>query len=312
MWVKNVRADNQEVLALIRKLDAYQATLYPAESNHLDDTSTLMQDNVDMLGVWVRNEEQQDALAGIGAVKYLDGYAEIKRMYVSRDYRKMGIARHLLQQLEHLAAARSLPLVRLETGIRQDAAIGLYRKAGFVPIPPFGDYPEDPLSVHMEKSVPAVNTALHITPFEDAYRNQVIYLWQACGLTVPWNDPEKDIRRKLDHSPELFFLALLDGRVVGTCMAGYDGHRGWFYYLGVLPEFRRLGIAGKLIRHGESCLTAIGCPKINLMVRKTNTKVVGFYKSAAYTDDPVTVLSKRLIPDIEDKNTEREETGYRQ
>ncbi|MCG8619020.1 MAG: GNAT family acetyltransferase [Desulfobacterales bacterium] len=307
MRVKKVRADQEEVKALILKLDAYQAELYPAESNHLDDTSTLLQDNVDMIGVMVpvedrqkdQQEKRQDALAGIGAVKYLDGYAEIKRMYVSENHRKKGIARYLLQQLEYLAAARSLSIVRLETGIHQGAAIDLYKRAGFSNIPPFGAYSEDPLSVFMEKAIPPVKTDLRISSFAEGYRSQVIDLWQTCGLTVPWNDPDRDIQRKLDHSPDLFFLALLGDRVIGTCMAGYDGHRGWFYYLGVLPEFRRLGIAGEMIRHGEFCLTKMGCPKINLMVRQTNTKVIGFYKSEGYTDDPVSVLSKRLIPDTD-------------
>ena len=174
MWVKKVRADQEDVKALIRKLDAYQAELYPAESNHLDDPSILLQDNVDMIGVLVPGENRQDALAGIGAVKYLDGYAEIKRMYVSEDHRKMGIARLLLQQLEYLAAARSRSIVRLETGIHQTAAIGLYKRAGFTAIPPFGAYFEDPLSVFMEKAIPPVKTALHISSFAEGYSDDPV------------------------------------------------------------------------------------------------------------------------------------------
>lgn len=193
--------------------------------------------------------------------------------------------------------ARHLPLIRLETGIHQKAAIGLYRAAGFEITGPFGDYPDDPLSVFMEKRLADFSSVLSISPYTPQDHDQVIALWQACGLTVPWNDPDRDIQRKLANSPELFFLARLQKLVIGTCMAGYDGHRGWFYYLGVAPEFRKTKVAGELIRHGESALTALGCPKINLMVRQTNTGVIRFYNKNGYADDPVVVLSKRLITD---------------
>jgi ribosomal protein S18 acetylase RimI-like enzyme len=80
-------------------------------------------------------------------------------------------------------------------------------------------------------------------------------------------------------------------------MAGYDGHRGWIYYLAVKPEFQKQGIASKLIREAESRLLKIGCPKINLMVRKSNEDVISFYRRIGYKDDPVVVLSKKLYQD---------------
>lgn len=305
MQITRVNADHPRVLGFISELDAYQAGLYPAESNHLDDTATLCGENVVMLGAWEDGTDPSDPdansggkrLAGIGAIKFFNGYGELKRMYVPKGHRKKGIAGHLLVRLEHLAMGRGLTRVRLETGIHQKAAISLYEKAGYATVPPFGDYREDPLSVFMEKDLPPLGEVLEISPFAETCRGQVVDLWEVCGLTVPSNAPDRDIQRKLDHSPELFFLARIGNRVIGTCMAGYDGHRGWFYYLGVLPEFRKMGVASQMIRHGESRLKAIGCPKINLMVRHSNTKVIGFYKSAGYTDDPVAVLSKRLIQD---------------
>ncbi|MEH0022060.1 MAG: GNAT family acetyltransferase [Desulfobacter sp.] len=290
--IEQVSPDAPDVLALIRSLDTYQESLYPSESNHLDGLDTLMQPNVIMMGA-----REGNVLAGIGAVKVMDGYGEIKRMYIPDEHRKKGLGGILLKTLEHLAVARGCACVRLETGIHQAAALALYRKAGFVDIPAFADYPDDPLSVFMEKTLPGLDDLLNIVPYTDKYRYQVIRLWEACGLTVPWNDPGMDIQRKIDDSPDLFFIALIDDRVIGSCMAGYDGHRGWFYYLGVSPEFRRNGIAERMIRHGEERLMARGCPKINLMVRKTNRDVIGFYKSTGYDDDPVVVLSKRLTPE---------------
>lgn len=292
--VEQVTPDAEDVRNLIAALDTYQESLYPPESNHLDGIDTLMRDNVVMIGV-----RDNNALAGIGAVKFMEGYAEIKRMYISETHRRKGIAGIILRALEHLALSRDLPVARLETGIHQAAAISFYREAGFMETHPFGDYKEDPLSVFMKKKLPSLEEALSISTYTDQYKNRVIDLWNRCGLTVPWNDPQKDIQRKLDDSPDLFYLALLDDQVIGSCMAGYDGHRGWFYYLGVAPEFRKKGVAGQLVKHGEKLLGQLGCPKINLMVRKSNTGVIQFYKTAGYGDDPVLVLSKRLESDTE-------------
>ena len=80
-------------------------------------------------------------------------------------------------------------------------------------------------------------------------------------------------------------------------MAGYDGHRGWIYYLAVAPELRRRGIAAKLVEISEAELVKLGCPKIDLMVRNTNQAVIEFYQAIGYGEDPVVVLSKRLIED---------------
>lgn len=125
----------------------------------------------------------------------------------------------------------------------------------------------------------------------------VIHLWQQCGLIVPWNNPHADIARKCDDTPELFFVGSMGSRIVASCMAGFDGHRGWIYYLAVDESLRRQGIGRKLVRHAETELLDRGCPKINLMVRNTNQSVIDCYQSLGYGTDPVVVLSKRLIED---------------
>jgi ribosomal protein S18 acetylase RimI-like enzyme len=134
-----------------------------------------------------------------------------------------------------------------------------------------------------------------------AYRDEdeagVIELWRRCGLIRPWNDPRADIRRKIADSRELFFVGEQDGMPVASCMAGYDGHRGWIYYLAVAPELRRRGIAARLVAIAEAELRRLGCPKIDLMVRDTNPEVIAFYRALGYGDDPVVVMSKRLIDD---------------
>ncbi len=125
----------------------------------------------------------------------------------------------------------------------------------------------------------------------------VIGLWQDCGLIVPWNNPEADIARKVKDSPELFFVAESSDELISSCMAGFDGHRGWIYFLAVKKQYRQRGIATKMVNHAESALLAVGCPKLELMVRDSNDEVKSFYQKNAYQKEPVVVLSKRLIED---------------
>jgi ribosomal protein S18 acetylase RimI-like enzyme len=138
---------------------------------------------------------------------------------------------------------------------------------------------------------------MEIRPFELADEQAVVTLWQRCDLTRPWNDPHKDIRRKLRVNPELFLVGVLDGQVVGTVMVGYDGHRGWINYLGVLPEHRRQGCARLLMEEAERRLRALGCPKINLQVRNVNRAAVEFYRRIGFVLDDVLSMGKRLEKD---------------
>ena len=136
-----------------------------------------------------------------------------------------------------------------------------------------------------------------IRPYRDDDESALIRLWQQCDLIRPWNNPRADIVRKCADSRALFFIGCKDAQVIASCMAGYDGHRGWLYYLAVAAAWQRQGIATKMVRHAEAHLLELGCPKIDLMVRKGNASVIAFYQSIGYSDDPVAVLSRRLLED---------------
>ena len=138
---------------------------------------------------------------------------------------------------------------------------------------------------------------LAVRAFTVADTEAVIALWHACGLTRPWNDPHLDIARKMAVQPELFLVAEDDGVVVGSVMAGYDGHRGWLYYLAASPERQGEGIGRLLVGAAEERLTAMGCPKIQLMVRPDNVGARGFYDALGYEAFDTWNTGKRLIAD---------------
>jgi len=134
--------------------------------------------------------------------------------------------------------------------------------------------------------------------FQPDDTEQTVALWQACGLTRPWNDPHKDIERKLQQEPELFIVAEHNGQLLGSVMAGYDGHRGWIYYLSVLPQYQSQGLGKSLVQQAEQRLRSKGCPKIQLMIRHDNSGVQDFYRTLGYEQAEVVVLGKRLIEDV--------------
>ena len=136
-----------------------------------------------------------------------------------------------------------------------------------------------------------------IRPFALKDTESVIALWQATGLTRSWNNPHLDIQRKLTVQPELFLVAVDGHDIVGTVMAGYDGHRGWLYYLAADPQRRGQGIGRALVNAAEDALTELGCPKVQLMVRPGNQDVLGFYDSLGYERFDTTTTGKRLIAD---------------
>ncbi len=115
-----------------------------------------------------------------------------------------------------------------------------------------------------------------IRPYEPNNETQVIRVWIDCGLVVACNNPYRDINRKLDVQPELFLVGCLAGRIVASVMAGYVGHRGWINYLAVHPSHQHTGICRRMMDEAEIRLRAANCPKINLQVRRSNTKVIEF------------------------------------
>jgi ribosomal protein S18 acetylase RimI-like enzyme len=138
---------------------------------------------------------------------------------------------------------------------------------------------------------------MQIRPFEESDEDAVVALWEACGLTRPWNDPRKDIARKLAVQRETFLVGTLEGRVIASVMAGYDGHRGWVNYLAVAPDARLRGCGRRLMEEVERLMHAAGCPKINLQVRAGNELVLAFYRQLGYGDDAVVSFGKRLVED---------------
>ncbi len=138
---------------------------------------------------------------------------------------------------------------------------------------------------------------MEIRQFEAIDEMKVVQLWADCGLVVPWNNPRLDIQRKLEVQPELFLVGCAADRIIATVMAGYDGHRGWINYLAVHPDHQHAGFGRRMMNEAEIRLRAIGCPKINLQVRRTNAKVIEFYKKIGYTVDDVVSLGKHLEAD---------------
>jgi ribosomal protein S18 acetylase RimI-like enzyme len=140
-----------------------------------------------------------------------------------------------------------------------------------------------------------------IRPFQPYDEAAVVQLWKDCNLVVPWNDPLRDIRRKLRVQPELFLVGVASRELVASVMAGYGGHRGWLNYLAVAPRFRRQGIGRMLVAEAEARLRQMGCPKINIQIRASNLAVIEFYKRIGFKPDEVLSMGKRLEADSEDE-----------
>ena len=151
-----------------------------------------------------------------------------------------------------------------------------------------------------------VMTNLIIRPYHPMDKEGVIALWQECHLIAPQNNPQLDIRRKLKVNPEWFLVGEIEEIIVASCMAGYDGHRGWINYLGVRPACRRQGIASKVLKEAEKGLRAAGCPKINLQIRETNKEVIRFYERVGYKTDPVLSMGKRITVDALERRDQLE------
>jgi len=140
-----------------------------------------------------------------------------------------------------------------------------------------------------------VNSKVEIRPYGSEDQTQVVALWKVVFPDdPPWNDPVSMIHRKLTVQPELFLVGQVNGRIVATVMAGFDGVRGWIHHLAVHADYRRKGIATMLMRSAEQGLEALGCPKVNLQVRATNIAVISFYRLLGYDIEERASLGKRL------------------
>ncbi|KGJ72204.1 hypothetical protein GY21_16900 [Cryobacterium roopkundense] len=134
-------------------------------------------------------------------------------------------------------------------------------------------------------------------PFNAADTDAVVQLWTDCGLTRPQNNPLVDIERKLAVQPELFLVGTVQDAVMGSIMAGYDGHRGWVNYLAVSPEHQGAGFGRRLMGEVERLLLKRGCPKVNLQIRAGNERAIAFYRALGYAADEAVSFGKRIIPD---------------
>ncbi|WP_334181743.1 GNAT family acetyltransferase [Novosphingobium sp.] len=125
-------------------------------------------------------------------------------------------------------------------------------------------------------------------------REAVIALWREAELTRPWNDPVADFDLALANSTSTVLIARDGSDAAGTIMVGFDGHRGWVYYLAIAEARRRRGIARLLMQRAEGWLAALGCPKTQLMVRGENAAALGFYAALGYEVQDVFTLGRRL------------------
>nr|WP_314540448.1 GNAT family N-acetyltransferase [uncultured Massilia sp.] len=147
MIINTETPDQPEVRSMLEHLDAYHASLYPAESNHLLDVDALLKDDV----LFLVARDVDGKAVGCAALVNRGSYGELKRMFVDEQRRGLGTGRELLEHIVMFAAMSGIQVLRLETGIHQPEAISLYERAGFERVAPFGDYQPDPLSLFMEK-----------------------------------------------------------------------------------------------------------------------------------------------------------------
>ena len=143
-------------------------------------------------------------------------------------------------------------------------------------------------------NIPAAVPGLKITPIDDADIAEVIALWQRCGSTRPWNDPAGDIALARREPNSTVLLGRDNGALVASVMVGYDGHRGWVYYVTVDPDRRHQGFGRVIMTAAEEWLRARGILKLQLMVRKDNATVHAFYQSIGYYQQQTVTFAKRL------------------
>lgn len=141
-------------------------------------------------------------------------------------------------------------------------------------------------------NAPAPVPALAVADIADADVEAVIALWQACGLTRPWNDPASDIALARRNQNSTVLVGRADGAIVATAMVGHDGHRGWVYYVAVDPVRQQQGLGRAIMHAAEAWLRAAGLPKLQLMVRRENLQAAAFYQSIGYEEADTVVFAK--------------------
>jgi ribosomal protein S18 acetylase RimI-like enzyme len=136
--------------------------------------------------------------------------------------------------------------------------------------------------------------SIEVRSAKTAEAKAIIGVWDECGLTRPWNDPESDLSFSFSSENSDVLVAFHNEKLIGTLMVGHDGHRGWVYYLAVLPEFRRADIGRRLMSAAEAWLKARNVPKLNIMFREGNEMAAGFYEALGFETSGVHVVEKFL------------------
>lgn len=139
-----------------------------------------------------------------------------------------------------------------------------------------------------------IDGGIAIGRLDPAEAAAAVALWQAAGLTRPWNDPHADIAAALACATATILAAHDEGGLAATVMAGFDGHRGWLYYLAVADRRRGQGLGRAMVAAAETWLAAQGAPKVQLMIRADNAAARGFYDRLGYEAGDVRVMGKRL------------------
>jgi len=265
----------------------------------------------EMLGLPFRRPElfPQNGLHCARVLTALDQHASVPAL-VCRLYRMNFVDHRDLSQVETLRdaltdvgldAERWLAEAKSDStkqALRQSgeraATLGIFGAPSFT----VGDelfWGEDRLDQALAHTdVPCSVPNLRVRPFKSHDTQAVIELWRASDLVTAGNDPDVDIAIKRTTQPALFLVAQDSTGVVGTCMAGFDGHRGWLNYLAVDPRARRKRIGTELVHAAEARLRALGCPKVNLQVRGDNSAVTEFYKSLGYQTEDRLSFGKRF------------------
>lgn len=223
-----------------------------------------------------------------------DRFVYVDRVVVSQQARGRGLARRLYETL--FAQARAAGHDRVVCEINADppnpASDAFHARLGFVAVGTGSINGGTKAVRYVAKQISDPGATVRAAIADDIAR--VIALWQAAGLTRPWNDPDSDFAGALAHPMAQVLIAERAGEAVGTIMVGYDGHRGWLYYLGVAAPHAHQGIGRLLVRAAEDWLCALGCPKVMLMVRSDNVAVAAFYASLGYDAQAVTSFGRRL------------------
>jgi hypothetical protein len=146
----------------------------------------------------------------------------------------------------------------------------------------------------MAKATKAKKPALTIRPFKASDRKALIALWSDCGLTRPWNPPDRDIDFCLKSKHGAILIGELDGQIAASVMVGHDGHRGWVYYVAADPNQQRKGLGAAIMAAAEAWLQQRGVPKVMLLIRPENKKVARFYKALGYAVEPRVLMTRRL------------------